>query len=650
MITLEVSKATAAFSRGTLPSSRGSRTAEAGHPCAGRRRTWQTLSFVYFFLTPIAFLAQAQSPDDSEEASLPEEVEQAFKEFAKKAAESRLDDFKASLKKQAETLADEVALDPAQKDQLKEICPQVVEETRALWQDRFEASLRLYLREAPDPGRNVESWNPEQLARANYGWARADHTEAWRDALKQVLTPAQRERHEQREGERMAKVRGEIEDYLSSAEDWAKQQMIPTMDVEIAQLRRLAQLEDERVAKLEVAATAALDSLAEPWLRLVEEQLLDMEDEMREQWMTNRSFPSPHRIHNEDASDSEIWKERVSTILTDAERDEVERLRKGLRSRRAEALAMALIEALDLYLGLSAEQREGLVEPVAASFTDLPSYHFDLPPTGGSYRIHLAGLLNHFQGQAVVDQEENEMLSSLLDERQWKRLKSLDQSQLAENHSLSESDDQEALEVPEGEELDALGAQKFLSAYLSLRSRDVSAKWRLMMGAKVEQVTAVTGLDSEQVKRLTTAAKGAAQELAASNVSNLERRARSLVRSVEPAQVPERLKQNPPYLSGRQIDEPELWRRTLLRVLKPEQREAWEWKQEIVAKWQRDTQLAVVLTEIEKVILLTPEQREAFREKLKTLIQVYEEALIRRMGPTWHFQSAYCMVATGPRL
>ena len=236
-------------------------------------------------LAPLTVLAD-------EKDALPPEVEIAFREFSKKAADSRLEKVTTTVEKYAGALAKEVKMNTTAKEKLAEFYPKIVEATQAVWQDRFQGYLRPILAQSPDPDAYLEGWNPKDMARnQHYAWARADGTEAWREALKEVLSPEQLAKYEATENARIEKLRQDLEDYFLSCEDWATSQLEPIMDAEITQLEQFGEIEEGRLAKLKAAAKTAIEETVKDWRQYCESQVFEMEDDMRNERVRNRTFP-----------------------------------------------------------------------------------------------------------------------------------------------------------------------------------------------------------------------------------------------------------------------------------------------------------------------------------------------------------------------
>ena len=96
------------------------------------------------------------------------------------------------------------------------------------------------------------------------------------------------------------------------------------------------------------------------------------------------------------------------------------------------------------------------------------------------------------------------------------------------------------------------------------------------MEAQVEQIRRVVNPSPDIVAVLTTAAKGAAEEMAANSITNLSSWVRGQFQNMKPSDVPARLQNlyNPYFSERNQTPVPRLWTTTVERLLNEAQRSA----------------------------------------------------------------------------
>ncbi len=363
-------------------------------------------------LALLVSLARAQDPAANNEDGLSQELEAAFREFSKEAADSRRDQATKAVEKRADALARELKLDPAAKARLAEHYPRLVEATQAAWQDRFQEWLRPILARSADQTGTLEGWDAESMARnPSEVWARPDRTEAWREALEEVLNEVQMARYQADEKERTRKARQQIQEFLEAGDHWVRNSLAPILDSEITQLQRLSALEEERIKRLKAAAESVMGAIVEAWSRKAEALMLEMDDEMRAQRIRNRRFVRLDPSAPESApKEHRIWREALAEVLTEEERKTIERLRNEFRDRRTQALAMVLVETLDPFLGLTRDQRSRMQALFAPPLLDLPGHYFVPPRPEAYYSVSPEQLFGK------VSELEEEQLRAVLDD------------------------------------------------------------------------------------------------------------------------------------------------------------------------------------------------------------------------------------------
>ena len=233
----------------------------------------------------------------------------------------------------------------------------------------------------------------------------------------------------------------------------------------------------------------------------------------------------------------------------------------------------------------------------------------------------------------------------LLDDGQVERWQGISPQTLSRNNYSSRGKVVD-LDIPPAEEIDAVEAQRLITAFVYLQAKEYTRGHHLRMEAKVDHLARVGNLAAEQISVLRTAAKGAAQSLASNDFRNLENWARQNFQNVKPADLPARLKvaNMPSYSIRMPAEDPKIWTATVERLLSSEQKEAWDGECEAEQLWRRKCQIAVVLSEIDKVLLLTPEKRSALQGILASFLSDYEKELDRMFSFQWHLQGYYSMI------
>lgn len=168
------------------------------------------------------------------------------------------------------------------------------------------------------------------------------------------------------------------------------------------------------------------------------------------------------------------------------------------------------------------------------------------------------------------------------------------------------------------------------------------------MEAQVEHVTRVTSPDPALVTTLTTAAKGAAEEMAQSGIANLSSWLRGQFQNVKPSDVPGRLENlYTPYFSSSDRNQPAfpaVWTGALQRLLSEEQRKLWKAETDVREKWRQEALSVVVITELEKRLVMNDEQRTKLTAKLSDVIKDYEPDFNSYFSFGWHLQGYYSLI------
>ncbi len=579
-----------------------------------------------------------------EDDRLPEEVEQAFQVFIDEAAEARLEKLQKTVEKYATGLADGLELDEAARDSLAERYPEIVAATQSAWREKFQELYRPSLTNSANSTNPIEilkSWDAKAFANnQNYPLARPDRTPAWRDVLSAVLSPEQLAHYDAEEKAKAEELRRELEDHLLRCEEIATTRMQPIMDAEISQLQALAKLDEQRLEKLNAAATSAIEATVNDWCKRWEDQVMEMDDAQRMQRTGSNAFPPLDTSKAENPMSHQIWKDALAQVLSEAELTEVKQGRAARRRARSEALAMLMVDELEPLVGFSAEQRKQLKDRFATSMLTLPEAYYAAQANNSYFSLNPGQLFNHISGIA-----ESEVLP-LLDEGQAERWKGVTQQALASNiHSSRGKVD--GLEIPPPDQLDSIEAQRLITTYIYLRAKDYTRNYRARMEALVAGIARIAQLEPEQVAVLSTAAKGAAQALAKDDIRNFESWARQNLQNVLPADLPERLKNHnlPNFSNQRSTAEPPILTSTGRPRPVARTEETLGCRARGKAAVGRDCRLAILMTEIEKIVILEQGKRDKLASLVGKALDEYQQELDNMFSFKWHIQGYYSMVA-----
>ncbi|HEX2747562.1 MAG TPA: hypothetical protein VHM91_06165, partial [Verrucomicrobiales bacterium] len=90
--------------------------------------------------------------------------------------------------------------------------------------------------------------------------------------------------------------------------------------------------------------------------------------------------------------------------------------------------------------------------------------------------------------------------------------------------------------------------------------------------------------------------------------------------------------------------DPERWTSTVNRLLTEPQRKAWKVECDARDAWRLTGLTAMVVTETEKRIALTSEQREKLQKKMDEVIREYDPDFSNFFSYGWHLQGYYSMI------
>jgi hypothetical protein len=572
---------------------------------------------------------------------LSEEDEKALTDLIRKAARTRRSEFKKDLEKAVKDLADSADLGDARKDKLEALIPNVTEAAVAAWEKKAREWMMTYVVQAGGNAAVIRDWKPETLSNdrnSNFAAVAADQTPEWKAGLKDILSEGQLRVVEEGEKARIDKVRKEMGDYLNASETYAGTLFTGQMDTALGRIERFGGVDEERRKKLKKAADEAVKTTTAEWRTRAENQLLAMDEEARDQMAKNGGFMGVAVTDKANqAEEQKVWREAVAQLLTDAERKLISESRAAVRARRADALAMVLVADLDRLIGLSEEQRNAITKLAGKRMLALPSQYFDPPENNGYYSLDIGQMMQKLG--SIKDK-----ILPLLGERQVKRWESLAPDQLSRSGYVRERMDPGKLPPPE--EMDEFEVERVVSQFLHREAKRMKQKLLTVMEARVDSVTKVANPPPDAVAVLNTAAKGAAEQMAQASIINLTGYVRGQFQNVKPADVPARL-QNlyNPYFSERQVQpDPERWTSAVNRLLTESQRKAWKAECDARDAWRLRGLTDMVVTEIEKRFALTPEQREAVRKKMESVIKEYDPDFTQFFSFGWHLQGYYSMI------
>lgn len=591
--------------------------------------------------------AQAAAQKEQEEMDaeklgadlLPAAVRQDFAEFTSKVAAQRRLQLQPDMEKTAQELQEKAKLDEAGSTRLKALATAAVDESMKAWEAQFGLRYAPFLVQSGDPGAVLKAWKPEQFVgnSANLVAISPTHTAVWKEGLKTILTPEYHAAMEVEAAEQRKQVLAEMEGYLADAEFKAGELFSSIMDHEVEQILQHRELDETRQNALRGAAEEARKVTLQNWRKRAENRLAEMDEKSLKIFSRNRGEPAvdPAEPGNRPQERS-VWKTARRTILTEPEQQAIREGQQGVKDRRAGALAMTIISQMDTMIGLSGSQREKLLELGRPLMLSLPKPFFEAPAVESYTSLDAGQILTE------IREIPESTLAALLDPAQLRRWQAMTPADLPENNRYSVRNTAAVPGKP-AEVMDENEAGRLIALTVSSEVGRIQQRAFSRMEARVDDIARVVSLSPETVALLRTAGKGAAMQTTKDTVNNLDQYVVQQMKGVKPGDIPARLKalSMPRFQESRKQVEPRIWTAALQRLLTAPQLELWKQEGKAREDWQQRATSALVVTEVEKYLVLPSEKRELLLQKVDAVINTYEAEISNFFSPGWQFQSYY---------
>ncbi len=591
--------------------------------------------------------AQAAAQKEQEEMDaeklgadlLPAAVRQDFAEFTSKVAAQRRLQLQPDMEKTAQELQEKAKLDEAGSTRLKALATAAVDESMKAWEAQFGLRYAPFLVQSGDPGAVLKAWKPEQFVgnSANLVAISPTHTAVWKEGLKAILTPEYHAAMEVEAAEQRKQVLAEMEGYLADAEFKAGELFSSIMDHEVEQILQHRELDETRQNALRGAAEEARKVTLQNWRKRAENRLAEMDEKSLKIFSRNRGEPAvdPAEPGNR-PQERAVWKTARRTILTEPEQQAIWEGQQGVKDRRAGALAMTIISQMDTMIGLSGSQREKLLELGRPLMLSLPKPFFEAPAVESYTSLDAGQILTE------IREIPESTLAALLDPAQLRRWQAMTPADLPENNRYSVRNTAAVPGKP-AEVMDENEAGRLIALTVSSEAGRIQQRAFSRMEARVDDIARVVSLSPETVALLRTAGKGAAMQTTKDTVNNLDQYVVQQMKGVKPGDIPARLKalSMPRFQESRKQVQPRIWTAALQRLLTAPQLELWKQEGKAREDWQQRATSALVVTEVEKYLVLPSEKRELLLQKVDAVINTYEAEISNFFSPGWQFQSYY---------
>ena len=584
----------------------------------------------------------AEDDDAEKTPELSEEVKQALDEFIPKAAKVKRKQFEGQMQTAVDEVVKDQKLDRPVQKKLEAGTGKAVDAAMTQWEKAFRKFVEAQAQNIT--AANIKDWSPQAWSnqQINADLPPPPESDEWKAVLKDVLAPEQLTARETAAAAAEKKFQEDFGDYLATCEGQAGDQMAGAMESEVQRISQFSGMDEERRKKLKAAGDDAVKECVKAWRRKMENQLKSMEEKQREQMTSRGGMMNVNMTEKEyQPKEREVWKTALASLLSDDERKTLEARYQEVRARRADALAIILVNDLDRLAGFSAEQRGKFLPLAAQRLLKLPEHYFTAPESGGYYSLDSGQMLQ------LVQKLKDDELKTIFSETQVKRFREASPEQMSRNGNNYTREKLDMGEIPKPEEMDEVEVERILSRFLHREAKKMKLKMLSIMEAQVEHIGRVTSPAPDKVKVLTTAAKGAAEEMAQANINNLSSWVRGQFQSVKPADTVARFQnlQNPWFSDRNQPPlPPALWTAAVERLLDESQRQSWKTEMTAREKWRREGLAAVVVTDLEKRLVMSDEQRTKLAKKVDTVIEDYEPDFTNSFSVGWHLQGYYSLI------
>ena len=580
----------------------------------------------------LPMLGRAQdSPkaDEEEMERYSPEIEKKFEELMKKVGELKSTDEMTQFKRETAGLAKVTGLGEAEQKALDAAGVAAVEATVKAWQKKTENSLRTNWGQSIEAA-FLDEWlaQPASLVRneGGFDYVIASDQPAWKDELVLVLTPAQAEAWKADVAERRRKFDEETKGVMAATKARYREQDVLDISGKVSVIAQTLSLDEERTKKLQKLGEQAADKASESVGERVRGTLLRYTESARKQVLKTNSLYLPPDEKNGPEMQA-VWKDGLKEFLTPEETQRWQAALDQREARRYSKFARMLVWALDQGVALTAGQREQ-IRPIAERCVREKKALF-VERRGNSYTSY--SVETFYQAAKAAKDEE---LKKILDEKQVARWKALAVRQTASQRlaalrarTAAAAKEQTKLAAFEPEELE--GAISDALAEMADREQQTMLANYLL---QAEDAIRVAGLEGKAVQRLQTAARGAMEAEFDSWRENAGGNIRSQLQGATPADFQQRMQNFGMSTAGRRrpsasSDGNGIWEKTVATELTEAQRAVWKKETDARDVDEQQTSFAVLIGEVDRLCMLTEEQRAKFEPVLTGHLKEYEPEL-----------------------
>ena len=571
---------------------------------------------------------RAEDAPAKEEATFSPEVEKKFAEFLEKGGAEKAKAESLRFQKELADMVKITGLGEAGQKALETAGVAAGERAMKDWRQKIEKFYRTSW-----PTEITVSYFEEALAeiaqmvRSPFG---GDYVTAWeqpvfQEALAQVLDPKQAATWKAEVAERKRKFNEETKGLVAATKARFRDADLLTISGTASAIAQVLSLDEERAKKLQKLGEQAADKTAEAIQEKARQTLLSFDEATRKQYVKRNNL----YITQDEKDGPErqaVWTEGLKEILTpeEAQRWQTELDRRN--ERRFSTLARMCVWALDQVVAFTASQREQ-IRPLAEKWVREKKAQF-VQRRGSNYSNYS---VDSFYRAAVLAKDED--LQRILDAKQIARWKAACQDQSSAQRAAAARARVVAGASAEGAKRTAFEPEELENAISdSLAEMAVAGQKDAVTDAllQAEDAIRVAGVEGKAARRLETAARGAMEANLEVWRTNAAAQVRSQLQGATPADFQQRLanvgfnlaNQNQRRL-GAKGGPKGLWEKTVATELSEAQREAWTKETEAREADEQRTIVVTLLGELDRICLLTDEQRGQFEPLLTAHMKEY---------------------------
>ena len=522
-----------------------------------------------------------------------------------------------------------VALDATQRKALEELSRSAVEKSMSSWTARMQPILGGIQSSIP----NAEFLAPDEVLPGFPGPYYASPADElpfacafWKDGVQSILTPRQKEAWTRAELARHEEWAAEMKLKFQPVLQQHREEVGTGLSRKAADTIRALSLAPDRAKPLENFANGLVDAATatlevDLTKALATEPRQNLEGIQLNRWTAR--VGGRHRLDID-----KLWNQGLQHLLSPPELKELKQQQAKRANRLREAKSLCLLAYLDEKLAFTSQQRAQLL-PIARRLVPKPARskeedeEEDEDPFGKTQLFALAAKAREQDLKPVLDSLQRERWRETCKPVEDPEAKAQEVQRAASSANASS----------EAEEIEPADYEPDLSDYLQSKSEPHQKDQMTRMLIEAEDAARTIPLGKEQAARLTTAARGATEEVLREWRVELEQQVRSVTDQYEGGRLKSYLAaiDMQPDVFTRddtsQIEERPLWRNAL-QTLTPDQLGKWHKGVQEREAFREAAATSTVLASFDHLIGLSTLQWNALEADLREIVHDYRNDLL----------------------